>query len=313
MVRTKPFLIIGVLILVGGATSLQNLQGKSLAEHVQAASAQVQDFSPLHEIGRIYYIGEWPSAIGSAKEKSVAHAQGPQIQYNVVPEQVPEPMFLPAVDHDDIQMKHKIIANEVLMMFPAACRNTLKNFHVRYDNPEHRGLAGRNTMIISGNVPDAEFRALFIHELGHVFDLSEEPDCFGGTKTSGESEFYDGKTPLYNDDPNLDFYRISWRNAKYTRSGVAAADFVSGYAMTDPFEDFAESFAYFMLQNRTFLERARHNEALAQKYAWFVRHMFDGSIPQVATGKHNWNGRMPWDVTKLGYIWHPHTAIAQKN
>lgn len=220
--------------------------------------------------------------------------------------------LLPVVDQDDIKDHHRKIADEVLRSLPEQCRGNLKNFYVRYDNPESRGLGGKDTIILSGNVPLDEFRALLIHELGHVFDLNQNVDCLGGSPSAGASEFRDGKDIVYNDDPSLEFYRISWVAPKVQKSTANPEDFVSGYAAWDVFEDFAESLTYFVLHNDAFRQRAQTNEVLAAKYAWFQRHLFP-QTPSLATGYAPWRNDVPWDITKLPYDWHGHSAVAQSS
>jgi hypothetical protein len=46
-------------------------------------------------------------------------------------------------------------------------------------------------------------------------------------------------------------------------------DFVSGYSMTNKYEDFAESFTYYVLHNRDFLEKSRKSNILRKKYNFF--------------------------------------------
>lgn len=218
----------------------------------------------------------------------------------VTPKPRPQASLLPVVDQPDIKMKHKLIANEILMTLVPQCRDTLKNFYVRYDNPEHRGLAGKSIMILDGGVPDEEFRALFVHELGHVIDLG----CLRGNQEAGLSVFTDGHDVMYNDDPSLQYYSINWITASTQRSTSEPEDFASGYASSDIFEDFAEAFAYFVLHNDAFAIRATENVAMSKKYAFFRDYLFNGQIPDVATGNHPWNGRVVWDITKLDYEWH---------
>ena len=259
----------------------------------QQRSIQKKDQKTLAVISRSYE---------QAKSR-VKKAQNKKVAVDVIPTPAPKaPTFLPAINQDDIQLKHKEIANEVLTSLPHKCQDTLKNFHVQYDNPKRRGLAGKNTIILSGVVPDQEFRALLIHELGHVFDLNQSTACLAGTKNAGYSEFKDGNDPVYNNDPSLEFYRISWSGPKTKRAGTTKGDFVSGYAAWDVFEDFAESFAYFVLHNETFLERSKYNVSLAQKYNFFKRYLFPNGV-ELATTQHNWTGKIPWDVTKLPYTW----------
>ena len=217
--------------------------------------------------------------------------------------------MLPSIDRSDANMNHKRIANEALHMLPEKCRGTLVNFYVKYEKQQHRGLAGKSVMILDGTVKkDGEFRALFIHESGHNWDLG----CFTGTQDAGKSSFSDGDEAIYKDDASVGFYQISWITSEAQRSDSRPEDFVSGYASYDIFEDFAESFAYFVLHNEEFAERAQTNKAIAKKYAWILNNVFDRTVPQIATGKAPFEGKVPWDITKLAYAWHPELSLAQR-
>ncbi|MDD5469935.1 MAG: hypothetical protein PHO92_04035 [Candidatus Peribacteraceae bacterium] len=292
--RTKLLLLIGLLLC--NVASPQTLQDISVPQQAEAASVKAQE-----KQRRTYFIAM------SAQRRLVASVRRASAQVKPAPR---AQEFLPIVDQKDIELKHKQIADEVLRLMPAECTQTLRNFYVRYNNPAQRGLAGKNTLILSGNVPDAEFRALLIHELGHVFDLSDGTKCLGGTAASGKSRFRDGNDLIFNDDPSVDFYSISWAREKTKRADARAEDFVTGYAATDAFEDLAESFAYFTLQNGTFRERAKSNAALAEKYQWLSAH-FPG-IEKNAVGQSQWSGTVPWDATKLAYDWQPNAYIAKR-
>ena len=292
--RTKFLLLIGLLLC--NVASPQTLQDVSLAQRAAAANGKAQEKQQ-----GMYFIttGARKQLVASVRRASAGTQvrPAPRIQ-----------SFLPIVDQDDIEVQHKQIADEVLRLMPPACAKTLKNFYVRYNNPAQRGLAGKNTLILSGNVPDAEFRALLIHELGHVFDLSDATGCLGGTSASGGSRFKDGKSIIFNDDPSVSFYDISWVDEKTQRTGARAEDFVTGYAVSDAFEDFAESFAYFTLQNDAFKKRAESNAAVAAKYQWLSMHF--AGVERNAVGQTQWNGTVVWDATKLAYTWRPHTIVA---
>ncbi len=212
---------------------------------------------------------------------------------------VPQQRMVVSIENANAKEKHKIIANEVLLALPAKCRDTMQHFTVMNTKQKHRGLAGKSVMILDGTVPDDEFRSLFVHESGHNWDLG----CLTGTQDAGKSSFSDGDEPIYKDDPSLSFYQISWITSSVQRSNSYPEDFVSGYASYDIFEDFAESFAYFVLQNEVFAERAQNNKAIAAKYIWFRDVLFDGNIPHIASGKSYYKDKAPWDVTKLKYAW----------
>lgn len=207
----------------------------------------------------------------------------------------------PAIDQEDISLKHREIADQALRIMPKECQASLQRFYVRYDRPEHRGLAGKTTMILAGHVPDGEFRALFIHEFGHLLSLG----CLEGDPGSGASAYKDGSNVIWNNSPAVSFFQISWANETTQRPGTQAEDFVSGYASWDMFEDFSESYAYYVLHRETFARRAAENDALKEKYRWFQQNLPD--IPSVAKSRTRWDGTVPWDITKLPYDWYPPT------
>lgn len=207
--------------------------------------------------------------------------------------------LLPVVDQEDIQARHRILADNVLRNLPSFCRASLKNFYVNYDkNAANRGLGGESTIIIIGTVPDNEFRALLVHECGHVTDLGG----LRGSPVAPTSSFYDGNTPIYQNDPSLAFYQISWLTPNIYQPNSKESDFVSGYATTDPFEDFAETFAFYALQKTEFQRLARTNPVLKAKYDFMEQVVFSGT-PDIASGTFKRGSRIPWDVTKLPFVW----------
>lgn len=222
--------------------------------------------------------------------------------------------ILPVVSHPDIRSDHQILLSHTLRALPKQCQASLQHLYIQYDNPTERGLAGKGTMILSGNVQDAELRALFIHEFGHITDLG----CLSGTPESGPSVFHDGPESIFQNDPSTSFYNISWAQETQRKPGSSLKDFVSGYAAKDAFEDFAETFAYFVLQPEAFNTRAQGNDTLRKKYLWMQEYVFQNQKP-IASGK-PWNGLRPWDVTKVPFTWQggqviqaENTIIAQKS
>ncbi|MBI3332121.1 hypothetical protein HYZ99_04145 [Candidatus Peregrinibacteria bacterium] len=271
------------------ATALSLSQESSTAREKKASQTLVSEH---HE-----HSHEHGAPLRTRKKMAKAKKRyTPRLMAAAAPVKTP---YLPVVDHPDIREEHKAIADEVIRLLPAACQKQLKNFYVRYDNPEQRGLAGKSSVVVSGNVPADEFRALLIHEIfGHMLDLG----CLRGTALSGPSGFKDGAEVIYQDDPSVAFYSISWTDAHTQKRGAKKADFVTGYAAWDPFEDMAESIAYFVLQEEAFRARAKNNSVLAAKLAWIETHVFQSDI-SVAAGLHTWNGEVPWDATKLPYVW----------
>lgn len=98
------------------------------------------------------------------------------------------------------------------------------------------------------------------------------------------------------------FYKISWESDQILKRQQTNLDFVSGYAMTNKYEDFAESFAYYVLHNTDFVKRAKKSESLQKKYNFFRQYIFPSGIFQtdvyssVSSPKEYY-----WDVTKIDY------------
>lgn len=105
-----------------------------------------------------------------------------------------------------------------------------------------------------------ELTAVWIHEFWHFLDL------------------YFLKKWLYT-DLSYYFYNISWNSTKVLKAWQTQSDFVSGYAMTNKYEDFAESFTYFVLHNEDFLYKANKSDILKKKYNFFIKYLFrDGKF-----------------------------------
>lgn len=160
---------------------------------------------------------------------------------------------------------------QTLNKMPADISEKIKNLTLYFNASGRRGLGGGSTIILRcQNVTDAELVSVLVHELGHVKDTG----ILQGNFWAGESEFRDGQNSIYNDDSSLDFYRISFINDKKIKETASELDFVSGYAMTDPFEDFAESFNYYLLHGDDFRKMAANNEALEKKYNFLKERVF---------------------------------------
>lgn len=321
--QARAFLIIGIALTVsnasGTATVGHDRRGPadataSIAQ--EASSANVQALSqglptvsllPLPtDAGEVHEARSGTRILSKKRTWQPTLSPAP-VARKTTTEQ-PKRTFLAVVDQPDIQERHKIIADEVLRLLPESCSSQLKNFYVRYDKPERRGLAGKDTIILDGTLPDKEFRAVLIHEaLGHVFDLG----CLEGSPLSGNSIFKDGNESIFQDDASLSFYRISWTDSARQHTETKPEDFVSGYAASDPFEDLAESAIYYVLHNGEFTQRAMKNASLATKLKWLQTFL---PVAPAATGTMAaaWDGTVPWDTTKLAYTWKKPSIVARQ-
>lgn len=157
-----------------------------------------------------------------------------------------------------------------------------------------RGKAGSHRMILNVNPiqTNEELLAVFTHEVGHIVDL-------GYLKGTSElrSGFVDRKNYVPADDPSTDFYRISWRNSNVKRIESKRSDFVSGYAMTNPFEDFAETFLFYRYHGDKFRALAEKSVALQKKYTFMRETVFYGE--EFQSGKDYTFLNNIWDATLL--------------
>lgn len=100
-----------------------------------------------------------------------------------------------------------------------------------------------------------ELLSVFIHEFWHYIDIYFLADNSWN-------------------DVSQRFYDISWKSTKVVLSSQSQWDFVSGYAMSNKYEDFAESFVYFVLHNGDFAEKAKKSDSLEQKYDFLKKYVF---------------------------------------
>ena len=305
----RAFLILGIALTVSNASGSAGASG-SIAQESPVASTQghteaMPEIVALLPLPTESHEARSGTRILSAQRTWIPVVPATPKKQRITTEQ-PKRSFLAVVDQPDIEERHKAIADEVLRLLPDRCVRKLENFYVRYDKPERRGLAGKNTIILDGTLPDDEFRSVLIHEaLGHVFDLG----CLEGSALAGNSIFKDGNEPIFRDDVSLSFYRISWVDSTHVRPEVKPEDFVSGYAISDPFEDLAESVTYYVLHNDAFVQRARTNASLATKLKW-LQTFLPVQPDLIAAAGDAWTGTVPWDTTKLAYTWKHTSAIA---
>lgn len=127
----------------------------------------------------------------------------------------------------------------------------------------------------------SEFLSVYTHELWHYIDI------------------YILEKEIIWDDSN-NFYDISWKTVKTLKAWSKWEDFVSGYAMTNKYEDFAESFTYYILHNKSFLKKAEKNTHLAEKYSFFSKYVFtDRQFKDTLFAIDEKTKDYYWDITKI--------------
>ena len=207
-----------------------------------------------------------------------------------------------AADSQDnpIQLKHcASLVYRTLEVMPPETVGKLKNLTLYFNSTGRRGLGGGSTIILRcQDVSDQELVSVLVHELGHI----EDTGVLKGSFFAGNSEFVDGAAPIFQNDVSLDFYRISFVNEEKLKKESSALDFVSGYAMSDPFEDFAETYNYYLLHGDHFRQIAEENLVLKKKYEFMKNQIFAGQEFDYQTDqsdiKKNYRN---YDATLVGY------------
>lgn len=186
---------------------------------------------------------------------------------------------------------------EALEVLPQEHAFSVEKIILDYNKTAGRGLGGNNLIILRGiGMSNEELIGVLIHETGHNVDYA----YLSPKKEETKSNFKDGSYPLYITDPSIDFYRISWEDEFTLKNTASNLDFVSGYAMTDSFEDFAETYTYYVLHNADFKALTASSPNLYAKYRFMKYRVFNGQEFNTGDGIVNLNNR-PWDTTILSY------------
>jgi len=168
----------------------------------------------------------------------------------------------------------KSLVYQTLNSLPEKHVNHLEDLTL-YFSDGRRGLAGGSTLILRcSDISDQELTSVLVHEMGHVVDTGLNT----GSSSAGKSKFMDGNTPVYQNDLSLRFYQINWENSEKLKDSAKAEDFVTGYAMTDPFEDFAETYNFYVLHGAQFKEMTKENRQLQRKYLFMKYFIFRGQV-----------------------------------
>lgn len=135
-------------------------------------------------------------------------------------------------------------------------------------------IEGKRLTLGLQDIGPEEVTALLIHEGSHHYDLTQHQDRWR-------------------------FTQISWQSDDVKKADAQLSDFVSGYALTNSYEDFAESVTFFLLFQREFYERAQNSEALMTKYQ-YIQHIFDRDRSDIQTSYASWVlAAYNWDTTRI--------------
>lgn len=165
------------------------------------------------------------------------------------------------------------IVYQTLTKLPQEHIRNLRELTLYYTTDGRRGLGGDGVIILRClNVDNYELAAVFTHEVGHVVDAS----YLTGFVKTGHSGFFDFGKEVAVDDPSLAFYRLSWNSATARKKSAVETDFVSLYAMSDPFEDFAETYMFYRIHGSSFRVLAQANSSMKAKYEFMKYRVFGG-------------------------------------
>lgn len=146
-----------------------------------------------------------------------------------------------------------------------------------------RGKMKSGTIKIWGvkTLSSSEFFSVFVHEFAHYVDIYAFPDALLG-------------------DISKRFYTISWQSPTIMREWGEMEDFVSGYAATNQYEDFAETFTYFLLHNSDFSLKSEKSPILGEKYRFFQDFVFlSGEFSGTDFSQDSEIKNYYWDITKI--------------
>ncbi len=195
--------------------------------------------------------------------------------------------------------KIKKTLRTVISSLPREHTRILDDLEVKNNDHVSRGMANSHKMILNiGTIESQEeLAAIFLHEMGHIVDLG----YFKGTQKAGVSRFYDGKKPIYKDDQSLTFYKLSWENSLRRKKGSLRSDFVSGYSLSNPFEDFAEHYIFYRLHGEKFRELSKKSKILQKKYNFLKFNVFNMEEFQTRKVISKVNSEEIWDTTLIAY------------
>lgn len=222
------------------------------------------------------------------QQKRVLTKQG-EVFWKEHPKEKPATIEISVESRDGLKRSlsdaHATQIATALAIMPQSFEGRLRQLYIVYgDSNMRRGLSGVGVVFMKGE--EADFFRVLVHEFGHIYDLHRE------VAEGDKSQFYDGEYRLFQTDPSVSYYQISWKNT-VDRSDELPA-FASSYGMTDPFEDFAEAFALYVLQGETFRLWKSSQSELLKKYDFLADAFFD----RVFVSSQAFSTR-PFDVTMM--------------
>jgi hypothetical protein len=152
-------------------------------------------------------------------------------------------------------------------------------------------------VINSNNIQDDEYIQVLTHELWHIIDLWII-EWSTQIKNSIFTEF--DKQVFSINDISLLYYALSRESEKTRKEEVKKEDFCTIYAMSNPFEDFAECINLYLHHNNYFNTIKKSSTILDKKYN-FIAQIFNDNY--IHKDLQNWISEAItyryWDSTKM--------------
>lgn len=253
----------------------------------QESEEQVYEtYDAFTDISSVWWIDKWEIEKETKQKYEEFLIQNLQDEKNKFSLWEAQINFFPPYIADQKSLENKLRATQILLNSEIFSRHKIDVTLELYEKKSSvRGTFQHKKIQIFWvkYLSDEEYFAVLIHELGHYLDVN-----------------YFEKKVLF--DLSNRFYDYSWDSSKVIKSWVSGKGFVSGYAMTNKYEDFAETFTYFVMYNQDFLTKSQDSDILAQKYNFFSEYVFpDNSF----VGTSFWKEKAQmyyWDITKIDYF-----------
>lgn len=198
---------------------------------------------------------------------------------------------------DTLELKKiKSSLQKAIIGLPSSHTENLQSIEILNQAHTSRGMANSHKLILHTKSIENqdELISVFIHEMGHITDLGVLKSLNGET-----TEFRDEDIPIFAEDPSINFYRISWAGESARKPDATRSDFISGYALTNCFEDFAESYLFYRMHGEKFRFLAQSSEKLQAKYDFLKEEVFGGKEFQVGKQVAENFDPLLWDATRL--------------
>ena len=204
-----------------------------IADDETVEELDIEDRS--ENIGKKEWTEEIISQIKDTEDTVKNHLSATELVINFIPDE-----FIFSRSHTIVMVLER------RLFFRFIQKMTLAFYEERIDV---RGKMKNKTLkIFAGQkMPLNELLAVSIHEFSHYIDI------------------YFFKKIGAKDISNW-FYDISWYSTKVIYAWQTWKDFVSGYAMTNKYEDFAETLTYYVFHNQDFLIKTLESDILLAKY-----------------------------------------------